>query len=120
MLLQVSFADEIKELIQERDGLAAACATAQDAATNTQQQNRFAMQWMLIDMLITQVLVCSRDVSTWTCKLFASVQYSPEMHIDKHQIMLLNFRGSLGLCFARKAEVYQSQLQGAVSSSGSP
>lgn len=39
--LQVSFADEIVELIQERDGLAAACAAAQDAAADMQQQNRY-------------------------------------------------------------------------------
>ena len=39
-LLQVSFADEIGELIQERDGLAAAYATAKDAAVDSEQQNR--------------------------------------------------------------------------------
>ncbi|KAL3138922.1 hypothetical protein ABBQ32_005739 [Trebouxia sp. C0010 RCD-2024] len=38
--LQVSFADEVAQLIQERDSLAAACATAQDAAADMQQQNR--------------------------------------------------------------------------------
>lgn len=39
--VQVSFADEVAQLIQERDSLAAACATAQDAAADMQQQNRY-------------------------------------------------------------------------------
>ena len=39
----MSFADEVAELIQERDGLASACAAAQDAASDTQQQNRCIM-----------------------------------------------------------------------------
>lgn len=41
ILLQVSFADEVAQLILERDSLAAACATAQDAAADKQQQNRY-------------------------------------------------------------------------------
>ncbi|DBA83749.1 TPA: hypothetical protein ACH3X1_006280 [Trebouxia sp. C0004] len=38
--LQVSFAPEIRELVQERDRLLGACIAAQDAAAEMQQQNR--------------------------------------------------------------------------------
>ncbi|DBB02647.1 TPA: hypothetical protein ACH3X3_011615 [Trebouxia sp. C0006] len=38
--LQVSFASEITELVQERDSLLAACIAAQDTAAEVQQQNR--------------------------------------------------------------------------------
>ncbi|DBA72088.1 TPA: hypothetical protein ACH3X2_010813 [Trebouxia sp. C0005] len=38
--LQVSFASEITELVQERDSLLAACIATQDAAAEVQQQNR--------------------------------------------------------------------------------
>ena len=38
---QVTCADELMQLMQERDGLAAACAAAQDAAADMQQQNRY-------------------------------------------------------------------------------
>lgn len=37
----MSFGDEVTQLIQERDGLATACATAQDSAADMQQQNRY-------------------------------------------------------------------------------
>jgi len=40
-VLQVSFASEITELVQERDSLLAACIAAQDTAAEVQQQNRY-------------------------------------------------------------------------------
>ncbi len=40
-MLQVSFASEITELVQERDSLLAACTTAEDTAAEVQQQNRY-------------------------------------------------------------------------------
>ncbi len=40
-VLQVSFASEIAELVQERDSLLAACIAAEDTAAEVQQQNRY-------------------------------------------------------------------------------
>ena len=40
-VLQVSFASEITELVQERDSLLAACIAAEDTAAEVQQQNRY-------------------------------------------------------------------------------
>ena len=70
-MLQVSFADEVAQLIQERDGLAAACAAAQDAASNTQQQNRYIASTILWSPEAVAVSPQGHLVANcqWLCRL---------------------------------------------------
>lgn len=71
-LLQVSFAGEVAQLIQERDGLAATCAIAQDAAFDMQQQNRYIASATHALWPTEAVAVSSQGHQVATCQRLCS------------------------------------------------